>query len=177
MAEIIDNGIANSSLPIILKMGALMLVVASVSMYCGVMASKHASFAAQGLGANLRRAEFEKLSTFSFGDIDRFSSASLITRLTNDVTNIQNMVAMALRLLVRSGVMVVASLVALYIRWQLAIILLIIVPIVALVLAIPDEGVYGPVPGHAAPAGPAQRDRPGKPGGHPGGKILRPGGV
>ncbi|WP_418723637.1 ABC transporter permease, partial [Dysosmobacter welbionis] len=137
MAEIIDNGIANSSLPIILKMGALMLVVASVSMYCGVMASKHASFAAQGLGANLRRAEFEKLSTFSFGDIDRFSSASLITRLTNDVTNIQNMVAMALRLLVRSGVMVVASLaVALYIRWQLAIILLIIVPIVALVLAI-----------------------------------------
>lgn len=137
MAEIIDNGIANSSLPIILKMGALMLVVASISMYCGVMASKHASFAAQGLGANLRRAEFEKLSTFSFGDIDRFSSASLITRLTNDVTNIQNMVAMALRLLVRSGVMVVASLaVALYIRWQLAIILLIIVPIVALVLAI-----------------------------------------
>lgn len=54
MAEIIDNGIANSNMPVILKMGALMLVVAGISMYCGVMSSKHASFAAQGLGANLR---------------------------------------------------------------------------------------------------------------------------
>ena len=71
MAEIIDNGIANSNMPVILKMGALMLVVAGISMYCGVMASKHASFAAQGLGANLRPAEFERLSAFSFADIDR----------------------------------------------------------------------------------------------------------
>lgn len=94
------------------------------------------------------------------------------------MTNIQNMVAMALRLLVRSGVMVVASLaVALYIRWQLAIILLIIVPIVALVLAILMKVCMGLFRAMQHRAGPAQRDRPGKPGGHPGGKILRPGGV
>lgn len=137
MAEIIDNGIANSNMPVILKMGALMLVVAGISMYCGVMASKHASFAAQGLGANLRRAEFERLSAFSFADIDRFSSASLITRLTNDVTNIQNVVALALRMLVRSGVMLVASLaVAITIQWRLALILLIVIPIIAVFIGI-----------------------------------------
>lgn len=67
------------------------------------------------------RAEFERLNAFSFADIDRFSSASLITRMTNDVTNIQNVVALSLRLLVRSGVMLVASLaVAITIQWRLA---------------------------------------------------------
>ena len=105
MAEIIDSGIQKGDMPVILKMGALMLVVAAAAMYFGVMSSKHAAFAAQGLGANLRKAQFDKISTFSFGNIDRFSTASLVTRLTNDVTNVQNMVAMALRLLIRSGVL------------------------------------------------------------------------
>lgn len=135
MAEIIDNGIQKGNMPIILKMGALMLVVSAVAMYCGTMSSKYAAFAAQGLGANLRQAEFEKISTFSFSNIDRFSTASLITRLTNDVTNVQNMVAMALRILIRSGVMIVVSLImTFYIRWQLAIILLIAVPIISLAI-------------------------------------------
>lgn len=152
MAEIIDNGIANSNMPVILKMGALMLVVAGISMYCGVMSSKHASFAAQGLGANLRQAEFERLNAFSFADIDRFSSASLITRMTNDVTNIQNVVALSLRLLVRSGVMLVASLAVAITHpsggW----------PDPADRYSHPrglyrraDEGVYGSVPEHAEP--------------------------
>ena len=137
MAEIIDSGIQKGSMPVILKMGALMLVVGAAAMYCGVMSAKHAAFAAQGLGANLRKAQFERISTFSFGNIDRFSTASLVTRLTNDVTNVQNMVAMALRLLIRSGVMIVASMaVAIYIRWQLAMILIIAVPIIALVIGL-----------------------------------------
>lgn len=137
MAEIIDNGIANRNMPVILRMGVLMLLVAGVSMYCGIMAAKNASFAAQGLGANLRRAEFERINAFSFADIDRFSSASLITRMTNDVTNIQNVVALALRLLVRSGVMLVASLaVALYIKWKLALILLIVVPVIGVFIGL-----------------------------------------
>ena len=137
MAEIIDSGIQKGDMPVILKMGALMLVVAAAAMYCGVMSSKHAAFAAQGLGANLRKAQFDKISTFSFGNIDRFSTASLVTRLTNDVTNVQNMVAMALRLLIRSGVMIVASMaVAIYIRWQLAMILIIAVPVIALVIGL-----------------------------------------
>ena len=135
MAEIIDSGIQKGDFPVILKMGALMLVISAAAMYCGTMSSKYAAFAAQGLGANLRQAEFEKISTFSFSNIDRFSSASLITRLTNDVTNVQNMVAMALRMLIRSGVMIIVSLVvAFYIRWQLAIILLIAVPIISLAI-------------------------------------------
>mgnify|MGYP002547183319 CR=1 FL=1 len=73
MAEIIDSGIQKGNMPVILKMGALMLVVAAAAMYCGVMSAKHAAFAAQGLGANLRKAQFEKISTFSFRNIDRFS--------------------------------------------------------------------------------------------------------
>ena len=137
MAEIIDSGIQKGNMPVILKMGALMLVVAAAAMYCGVMSAKHAAFAAQGLGANLRKAQFEKISTFSFRNIDQFSTASLVTRLTNDVTNVQNMVAMALRLLIRSGVMIVASMaVAIYIRWQLAMILIIAVPVIALVIGL-----------------------------------------
>ena len=137
MAEIIDSGIQKGDMPVILMMGALMLVVAAAAMYCGVMSAKHAAFAAQGLGANLRKAQFENISTFSFGNIDRFSTASLVTRLTNDVTNVQNMVAMALRLLIRSGVMIVASMaVAIYIRWQLAMILIIAVPVIALVIGL-----------------------------------------
>ncbi len=137
MAEIIDSGIQKGDMPVILKMGALMLVVAAAAMYFGVMSAKHAAFAAQGLGANLRKAQFDKISTFSFGNIDRFSTASLVTRLTNDVTNVQNMVAMALRLLIRSGVMIVASMaVAIYIRWQLAMILIIAVPVIALVIGL-----------------------------------------
>ncbi len=137
MAEIIDNGIVNSNMPVILKLGALMLVVAAIAMYCGVLSSKNASFAAQGLGYNIRQAEFERLNAFSFADIDRFSSASLITRMTNDVTNIQNVVALSLRLLVRSGVMLVSSLaVALYIKWQLALILLVTVPIISLFIGV-----------------------------------------
>lgn len=137
MAQIIDNGIANGSMPVILRMGGLMLVVAGVSMYCGTMSAKNAAFAAQGLGANLRQAEFEQVNAFSFADIDRFSSASLITRMTNDITNIQNVVALSLRLLVRSGVMLVASLaVALYIKWQLAIIFLVVIPILAVFIGV-----------------------------------------
>ena len=123
-----------------------MLVVAAAAMYFGVMSSKHAAFAAQGLGANLRKAQFDKISTFSFGNIDRFSTASLVTRLTNDVTNVQNMVAMALRLLIRSGVMIVASMaVAIYIRWQLAMILIIAVPVIALVIGLLMKVCMGPV--------------------------------
>ena len=137
MARIIDEGIAKENMPVIFRMGALMLVVAGFAMTGGVLAAKNAAFAAQGLGANLRRAEFAQISAFSFSDIDRFSSASLITRMTNDVTRIQEVVALALRLLVRSGVMLVVSLVvSMTIQWKLALIFLCIIPVVGVAILV-----------------------------------------
>ncbi len=132
MAQIIDVGIADSDMGVILRMGALMLVISCISMTCGTLSAKYAAGASIGLGANLRSAEFDQVSKFSFADIDHFSSSSLVTRMTNDITNIQNTVAMSLRMLVRSlMMMIVALIVSFTIEWRLAIILLIILPILA----------------------------------------------
>ncbi len=137
MAQIIDVGIADSDMGVILRMGALMLLVACISMTCGTLSAKFAAEASIGLGANLRSAEFDQVSKFSFADIDHFSSSSLVTRMTNDITNIQNTVAMALRMLVRSlMMMIVALIVSFTIEWRLAIILLIILPILAVAVGL-----------------------------------------
>ena len=137
MASIIDDGIQKGNMESILRTGALMLVVSAISLTCGTLSARFGAQAAQGLGANLRQAEFEKISQFSFADIDKFSSASLITRMTNDVTNIQNVVAICLRMLVRSLVMMlVAIVVAFTISARLAIYVVVIMPVIVLALAI-----------------------------------------
>lgn len=109
MARIINQGIEGNNMTVIWQSGALMVAVALIATVVGGYAARCAAFAAQGLGANLRRAEFEKIASFSFADIDRFSSSSLITRLTNDLTNIQNVAIMCLRVLIRGVTMTVAS--------------------------------------------------------------------
>ncbi len=135
MARIIDVGIENMDLSVILQSGVIILLLALVAMVCGVLASKAASYAAQGMGANLRRAQFEKITTFSFGDIDRFSSASLITRLTNDLTNIQNVAVMCLRMIIRALTMCIAALIlAFTLSVRLAIIVCVVLPILAVCL-------------------------------------------
>lgn len=137
MAAIIDDGIQQGNMEVILRTGGLMLVISAVSLTCGILAARFATQAAQGLGANLRQAEFEKISQFSFADIDKFSSASLITRMTNDVTNIQNVVAICLRMLVRSFVMmVVAIVVAFTISARLAVYVLVIMPVIVVALLV-----------------------------------------
>ncbi len=137
MADILDDGIQAGNLTVVYQKGGWMLLVAAFSLLFGVLGAKHAAYAAQGVGANLRWAQFQKVNEFSFADIDRFSSASLITRMTNDVTNIQNLVVMCLRMLVRSVVMCVTALImAFYIRAQLAVILLCFIPAIALFVGI-----------------------------------------
>ena len=132
MASIINDGIMGEDMRAILVNGAVMLALSALSMTTGGLSAKYASFAAQGLGANLRKAEFDQICTFSFADIDRFSSASLITRLTNDLTNIQNVAVMCLRILIRAVVMMVGALAAaFYLKPPLAVIILIILPILA----------------------------------------------
>ncbi len=133
MARIIDTGIPNGDMKTILISGALMFLLAAFAMTGGAYAAKAASFAAQGMGANLRQEEFKNIATFSFADIDRFSSASLITRLTNDLTNIQNVAIMCLRVLVRASTILVAALVlAFTLNTQLALIVVVTIPILAI---------------------------------------------
>lgn len=135
MARIINQGIYGDDMAVIWQSGALMVVVAAVTMLMGGMAARCSAWAAQGLGANLRRAEFEKITSFSFSDIDRFSSSSLITRLTNDVTNIQNVAIMCLRILFRGLTMLVASVIlTLTISPKLALVVCVILPILVVSL-------------------------------------------
>ena len=133
MANIIDVGILNGNMRAIAENAGLMLVLSLIAMTTGGLSAKFASFAAQGIGANLRKAQFDQICTFSFSNIDRFSSASLITRLTNDVTNIQNVIVMCLRILIRAVTMMIGALLAaFYIHASLAAIILIILPILAI---------------------------------------------
>ena len=134
MANIIDIGInGGAGLAYILKQGVLMIILACLSMFSGVMATKFTSQASMGFGANLRKGLFDKIQEFSFADIDRFSSASLITRMTNDVNALQMMVGMALRMLVRAPVMLVAALiVCVSINARLARVLYVVIPLMAI---------------------------------------------
>ena len=132
MANIIDKGIPSGDMREILTSGAIMFALAVIAMVSGTYSSKAASFAAQGMGANLRRAQFNKITTFSFADIDRFSSSSLITRLTNDLTKIQMVAVMCLRMIVRASTMVIAALIlAFQLGPELAVIVCIVIPILA----------------------------------------------
>ena len=137
MAAIVDVGIVNQDLAYILQTGLGMLILAMFSMTCGMFCAKFAAISAQGFGANLRRGLFNQIQEFSFADIDRFSSASLITRTTNDVNAIQMMMAMALRMLVRAVVMLVAALaVAITINAQLTLVMAVIIPLMALAIGL-----------------------------------------
>ena len=133
MAAIIDVGIKYSDMNAILKNGALMLLLAAVGMAAGVLSAKVATKGGQGFGANLRNAMFRKIQDFSFADIDRFSSASLITRTTNDVNQIQMTLTMATRMVVRVITMLVGALfMAFSINAELARVLLVAIPVLLL---------------------------------------------
>jgi len=125
MASIVDEGINNGDLNHIYKMGGLMLVVACFGLLFGYLAGRWSSYAASGFAHNLREAMFANIQTFSFSNIDKFSTASLVTRLTTDVANIQNAYQMMLRMFVRAPAsVIIAMLMAFYISPRLALIYL-----------------------------------------------------
>ena len=137
MAEIVDVAIPAGDVGYIFKLGAMMLVLAVAAMFCGVMSAKYAAFASQGFGGNLRQRLFDKVQEFSFADIDRFSSASLITRMTNDVNAMTMMLAMGLRMLVRAPVMLVTALVICFrLNARLALVLVVIIPLMVAAIGI-----------------------------------------
>lgn len=110
MASIITNGIEAGNLSHVLKMGVIMLLVAMLSLLCGVLAGKFAAKASTGLAANLRSDMFRNIQSFSFANIDKYSTAGLVTRLTTDVTNVQNSFQMVMRMCVRAPVTLVCAL-------------------------------------------------------------------
>ncbi len=130
MANIIDIGIENNDMGYILRTGAVLIVMALVSLFFGAMAGKMGAIASSGYAKNLRHDIFYKIQDFSFKNIDHFSTSSLVTRLTTDITNIQMAYMMSIRMLVRAPIMIVLSLVmTLTINADIALMLLITVPI------------------------------------------------
>ncbi len=137
MADIVDVAIPSGDVSLIFQYGARMLLLAACAILLGVLGARYATFASQGFGANLRQALFDKIQTFSFADIDRFSSASLITRMTNDVNTLTMMLAMSLRMLIRAPVMLVAALIiAIRLNARLAMILLAIIPLMVVAVGV-----------------------------------------
>ena len=137
MAEIVDVAIPAGDVKYIFLLGAGMVALALISMACGVGAAKAAAFASQGFGCNLRQSLFDKIQTFSFADIDRFSSASLITRITNDVNVLTMMLAMGLRMLIRAPMMLVTALVvSVVLNAKLALVLVVVIPVMTVIIAV-----------------------------------------
>lgn len=109
MSEIIDNGLEVSDMNYVVRMGAVMLVTAFASLFCGVMSARKAAVASAGFAKNLREGMYNHIQEFSFSNIDRFSTAGLVTRLTTDVTNVQNAFQMLIRMFTRAPIMLVTA--------------------------------------------------------------------
>ncbi len=135
MADIIDVGVANRDRNYILMKSFLMAACALVSLVLGLLYARLVALAGQGFGAELRKAEFRKVQQFSFSNLDRFSTPSLITRLTSDVTIMQNAIVNGIRPLVRGPVMLaLALMMTLIISPKLAVVFLIAIPVLAAAL-------------------------------------------
>ena len=137
MAEIVNEAIPSGDIGRIFLLGGVMLLLSVLAMVFGVLSAKYATFASQGFGANLRQCLFDKIQSFSFADIDRFSSASLITRTTNDVNAMTMMLNMGLRMLWRAPVMLIVALViTIKLNARLSLVLLTVIPVLALGIGI-----------------------------------------
>ncbi|MEN6394302.1 MAG: ABC transporter ATP-binding protein [Anaerolineaceae bacterium] len=132
MAKIIDVGIPNGDVTYIVRIGILMMFLACTAMGFGYLVMRFSSLCSQGYGANLRDALFKKVQTFSFKNIDHFSTASLVTRLTNDVNNLQLTVMMMLRIVLRAPMMlIIAFILAFSINTKLSLFIAVAIVILA----------------------------------------------
>ena len=133
MSDIIDIGVANGDISYVLNIGFKMIVVAFIGILGGMLCGIFATLASMNMGKNIRQALFDKIQSLSFLEIDKFKTSSLITRLTNDVTQVQNMVMMALRGMVRSPLICLGGIImSLTISIKLSMIFLIAIPLIIL---------------------------------------------
>lgn len=130
MARIIDIGIKNSNMNYILKEGIILVVIAMCSLLFGILAGNYASIASAGFSKNIRKDIFYKIQEFSFKNIDKFSTSSLVTRMTTDISNIQIAFQMTIRLFIRTIFMIALSLImTIIINPKIAIVFLLAIPI------------------------------------------------
>ena len=135
MADMVDVGIANGDKAYIFEKGLMMAACAVISMVLGVGSARFAAVCGQGVGAEIRKNEYRKLQQFSFANTDRFRTSSLVTRLTGDVTNIQNSISTGMRPACRAPVMMITAIaVSFYINKELAVIFLIAAPVLGILL-------------------------------------------
>lgn len=134
---IIDRGIEANNINNVYKYGGLMLVMAALSLLFGALGGRYVARASSGFAANLRKGIYDKVQTFSFSNIDRFSTPSLVTRMTTDVTNIQNAYMMSLRIATRAPLMLVFSMImCFFISAKISLVFLVAIILLGCVLAI-----------------------------------------
>lgn len=135
MALIIDNGIRQGDIGYVVKMGLVMMLMAAVSLCFGAVSGRFAAVAGMGFSKNLRSRLFRKVQSFSFSNVDKFSTASLVTRLTTDVTNTQNAFMMVIRMAFRAPIMLIfAIIMTVKINAKLSLVFVCIVPVLAIAI-------------------------------------------
>lgn len=144
MGLIVDNGVAAKDVPYMFTIGGIMVLVAALGIVDGIFAAKFSAKASQGFGYNLRQAIFKKVQTFSFADVDKFSTASLVTRCTTDVKQLQQTAMELTRVLIRAPSLLIISLViCIRMNWKLSITFLVAIPtLLAVVLIIMKFTTY-----------------------------------
>ena len=176
VARIIDQGIAKGDMQVVFTTGALMVAAAFIGLIGGMGCTIFAIMAGQYFGADLRNALFARVQSLSFGNLDRLETGSLITRLTNDVTQVQELVMMLLRVMVRVPLLFIGSLIlAMLTSPQLSIIFVVLIPLVLIVLAAVVTQDFPDVRRGAAPARCAEHGHAGKPGRRARGEGFCPG--
>lgn len=135
MANIINTGAANRDIPYIISMGIIMVITALLMMAGGIGGAYFAAKAAISFSTDLRHDTFEQVQKFSFANLDRFSTGSLVTRLTNDVTQVQNLINMALRMMLRApGMLIGALIMAFMMNKDLALVILVVIPVLVILI-------------------------------------------
>lgn len=144
MGRIVDVGVAERDVPYMFWIGGVMIVVAVLGIFVGVYAAKYSAKASQGFGYNLRQAIFKKVQTFSFADVDKFSTASLVTRCTTDVKQLQQTAMELTRVLIRApSLLIVSMFICIRMNWKLSITFLVAIPtLLAVVLIIVKLTTY-----------------------------------
>ncbi len=137
MANIINVGAVNHNVPYIVSMGITMIITALLMMAGGIGGAYFAAKASISFASDLRSDVFDKVQKFSFANLDKFSTGSLVTRLTNDITQVQNLINMALRMMLRApGMLIGALIMALMMNAQLSVVVLVVIPILILLIIV-----------------------------------------
>ena len=137
MAELIDRGVEGGTMGMVWKYGIALLIFALLQLATGMVSAHVGARASAGFAANLRQDMYDRVQTFAFSNIDKFSTASIVTRLTTDVTNLQNAYLMIIRMAIRGPVMILFSMiVAMRINVEISMTFLVVIPVLAVLLAL-----------------------------------------